>query len=615
MSTSTFTSIDKTNFGLEGGEFTITGTNLSTANLVDFKSSGTSIQGVTPTSTTATTIKGILQPFAPTEVGKTLTITVYIQGVPQTTSLTITINAPQLTTLSASSGPIGGGTEVTLNGHYLSGTNQVLFGTIPATIKSTTDTSVVVVTPQGINSGPVNVTANVQTKLSNPLSYSYTLKSNIPLTINTANAGLPTDTPVYMYILGEVKTAGADNFYWVDASGNPTLMSTTDNTNDVGTFPNSSEIMPAAATALMDNYQEKWANFAIPVDTSGSTTINLANINTANIPGLGTGTEAFSGRIYLSVGVPILPFSVTTGGYKAPVFYNGSGQYTLFDWIEFSFDSLQNINANTTMVDQFGLSLTLEVTAPNAKSGTLTKVGLNATTSRNDMIELEAQLYAEGRVIAPSATMVTPTGNYKPVYPSNINFNVGGILRVLSPGQIVANPSISSNLSTYFDSNINAAYTAWLTTPLVVQVTTDDVYSAMATQAGALKFKTGNFSTAAAWNAAPAADFEFADKITTKEIWLCDGTLASGSTASKNVGKVIAASFTRGVASNSMTAVACNVAGFYPSGGVYSQWASIAHQYSLDNLAYGFAYDDVCSQSPSIGISQPDAVEIKIESF
>jgi len=615
MSTSTFTSIDKTNFGLEGGEFTITGTNLSTANLVDFKSGGTSIQGVTPTSTTATTIKGTLQSFAPTEVGKTLTITVYIQGVPQTTSLTITINAPQLTTLSASTGPIGGGTQVTLNGHYLSGANQVLFGTKPAQITSQTDTSISVVTPQGINSGPVNVTANVQSVLSNALSYSYTLKSNIPLTINTANAGLPTDTPVYMYILGEVKTGGADNFYWVDANGNPTLMSTTDNTNDVGTFPNSSEIMPAAVTALKDNYQEKWANFAIPVDTSGSTTINLANINTANIPGLGTGTEAFSGRIYLSVGVPILPFSVTTGGYKAPVFYNGSGQYTLFDWIEFSFDSLQNINANTTMVDQFGLSLTLEVTAPNAKSGTLTKVGLNATTTRNDMIELEAQLYAEGRVIAPSATMVTPTGSYKPVYPSNINFNAGGILRVLSPGQIVANPSISSNLSTYFDSNINAAYTAWLTTPLVVQVTTDTVYSAMATQGGVLKFKAGNFSTATAWNAAPAAEFEFANKITTKEIWLCDGTLASGSTASKNVGKVIAASFTRGVASNSMTAIACNVGGFYPSGGVYSQWASIAHQYSLDKLAYGFAYDDVCSQSPSIGISQPDAVEIKIESF
>src|SRR6185312_13714473 len=108
--------------------------------------------------------------------------------------------------------------------------------------------------------------------------------------------------------------------------------------------PGSNQLSASAASAIAQNYPSAWADYSIQVSQTAPSQISLAKINTSNIPGLGTGTSAFSGRIYVSVGIPKLPFTVTSGGFTAPIFTAPPGYLTLFDWIEFSYDSLGNFN-------------------------------------------------------------------------------------------------------------------------------------------------------------------------------------------------------------------------------------------------------------------------------
>ena len=72
---------------------------------------------------------------------------------------------------------------------------------------------------------------------------------------------------------------------------------------------------------------------------------------------------------------------------------------------------------------------------------------------------------------------------------------------------------------------------------------------------------------------------------------------------------MIAAAFNRGVLVSPSNAVlttlndatcASLASTFYPAGGTWNPWAKAFHGYSTNGLAYGFPYDDVCDQNPSI---------------
>ncbi|OIQ87344.1 hypothetical protein GALL_308010 [mine drainage metagenome] len=132
----------------------------------------------------------------------------------------------------------------------------------------------------------------------------------VPLIIDATQTDLPCGTPVYAYIVGEVQTSAGNMQYRLDASGMPYPMSTVDNSLAAGTFPGSAGLSGNDAATLAANYPQNWADYSIPVSLTTKTVIDLANLNTSTLPGLGTGTAAFSGRIYISVGVPKLPFTV-----------------------------------------------------------------------------------------------------------------------------------------------------------------------------------------------------------------------------------------------------------------------------------------------------------------
>jgi len=522
---------------------------------------------------------------------------------------------PVLTGVTPRNGLLSGDTFITLTGSYLQGVQSVQFGDIQVTEGITVkgDDVLTVTTPKGINAGAKNVAVVIQGEKSNSIAFTYELKDRIPLNIDTSTTNLPTDTQVYMYVVGEVKLkGGSTKFYRLDGSGFPKEMLISDNSQRANTFPSSTDLTSAAATSLEVNYPNDWADYSIPIQTDGSTSINLANINAEHIEGLGTGEQAFSGRIYLSVGIPKIPFTVNSSGYAQPSFYEGAGKYTLFDWIEFSFDSSQNFNGNTTMVDQFGLSLTLEVSMPDQ----VLQVGLNSTTLRDGMISVEDAIYSVGRVTAPLETTETPPFGKKAAYPSIINVNTGYLLRNCSPSTIAANIKINVGIINYFEDTINQWYETWKRVPLVIAVSQENYYSAMVKD-DELQFKIGKFTTDIEWKIVPSVEFIFKTKITSAEIWQCNGVLASGTTASKNAGKIIAAAFNRGVMNNIIDGLKVSATdnSFYPPGSTYNQWASLAHQYSIGKLAYGFAYDDVCDQNPTIALSQPNSIKIILGKF
>ncbi len=439
------------------------------------------------------------------------------------------------------------------------------------------------------------------------------------LIIDLTQTDLPRGTPVYVYIVGLV----VDTYYRIDGKGMPQVMSTGDNTNAAGTFPGMDVLPQSAQSALAASYPLAWANYALQVPVGANLVLPLGNINTANIPNLGTGTSAFSGRIYISVGIPLLPFTVQDQGYTAPVFGNGSGVYgslTLYDWIEFSYDSEGNFNGNTTQVNQFGFPLLLTGTpvggAPYPTQGAL-------NTSRGTIL---GSFRGQPAPFGGSDVLIPVPAAASMAYPSGI-----GALRALSPDTNSAGANPPSGLNTYFDTTIATAYAAWQKTPLV---TTDpstgsytgvvfplsgypDIAPPSGYPAGSLAFYAGSYPTMAALVAAIQSGSQPAfyltgnasNLITSADVWQCNNSLASGGTAQKNVGKIIAAAFNRGMVVDARGQVATalddstcggNVSSFYSAGTTYNPWAKSFHAWSENKLAYGFPYDDVCEQNPSI---------------
>ncbi len=442
------------------------------------------------------------------------------------------------------------------------------------------------------------------------------------LIIDLTQTDLPLDTPVYAYIVG----LATSTFYYIDSNGNPQIMSISDNTIPAKTFPGMDKLNSDAQAAITPNYPLAWADYSIPVEVGSSLILNLGNINTANIPGLGTGTAAFSGRVYLSVGVPKLPFTVQSNGYTAPVYGNGSGvtgSLTLYDWIEFSYDSEGNFNGNTTQVNQFGFPLILTGT-PMGKSPYPSQGALN--TSRTTILN---NINAASSPFGNTGTVIPISADAAPAYPNNINY-----FRAISPVTTSGAPANSyyDSINKYFDDDITTAYTAWQSTPLVTHDPATGYHTGVvfpvngatiATPAtypsGSLAFYEGNYATikdlATALSSATPPSLAFYltgasnNVITSNDIWQCANSLAMGDSAQKNVGKMIAAAFNRGIIVNANNTVVTSLddstcsslAGtFYSAGTTYNEWSKWFHEYNTNGLAYGFPYDDVCDQNPSI---------------
>jgi hypothetical protein len=150
----------------EGGTtVAVTGTGFTGDTAVDFDATpGTNL---VVNSDTQITVTSPAQTAGPTQV-------TVVTPSGTSNGETFTFVAPaSAATLSPSSGPIGGGTRVTISGTDLAGATSVDFGPGPATVISDTGTQVVATTPPGV-AGTVAVTVTTPGGTSSPGQFTYT---------------------------------------------------------------------------------------------------------------------------------------------------------------------------------------------------------------------------------------------------------------------------------------------------------------------------------------------------------------------------------------------------------------------------------------------------------
>jgi large repetitive protein len=171
---------------LSGGTLvTITGTNFTGATLVDFGTiAATNVIVVSPTQITA---------ISPAEAAGMVDVTVTGPGGVSTTSaadqFTYTA-APTVTAVSPTSGPLAGGTSVTITGTGLTGATVVDFGSVAATnVVVVSDTQITATSPAGA-AGTVNVTVTTPggVSASSPADHFAYVLAPVVLSV-TASAG------------------------------------------------------------------------------------------------------------------------------------------------------------------------------------------------------------------------------------------------------------------------------------------------------------------------------------------------------------------------------------------------------------------------------------------
>lgn len=463
------------------------------------------------------------------------------------------------------------------------------------------------------NSGGVVIDPTIASKGSSSTSCSNT--ASIPLIIDASVSatGIPSNIPIYAYITGLVKVPG-QVFYRCRASdGVPIQMSAADNTIAAG--DTSYGLSGSAATT---NYPQAWANYSIPLDRTCATVIaDLTSFNITNIPGFSTGAAAFSGRIWISVGKPLIPFTVfgsPVTGYATPNPAPGAvGSLCMFDWLEFSYDSNGALNINTTQVDQYGFPISMEATGAGVTGGEQGLFNKSRSVILSTLGGLNNSLF-NSSVAIPTSGVAADT------YPPGAN--TSGILRALAP----ANTSGATS-STYLATPIANALTNWKSNWLSVTCPSNALqatyYGLTASDGTTLNFYTSK-------STATSPVFSFND-ITTYNVLNCSGTMAGTGVAQtgnlladlQNTGKTILAGFNRGVITATTTELSIDLSNYQPplsqnytsSSIAYNNWAFQFHQLSSNGLAYGFSYDDVGSQQPTITATTTSSLRIQLGKF
>jgi len=432
----------------------------------------------------------------------------------------------------------------------------------------------------------------------------------VPLVIDATQANLPVGTQVYAYIVGGISTNGGVSLaaaYHLDAGGNPIPMATADSTIAAGTFPDPGHaVSPSDTSALAATYPQAWADYSIPISLSSPTVIDFSKINTTTVPGLGTGTAAFSGRIYLSIGIPKLPFTPTSSsGYTQPGYLStDAGSMLLWDDMEFSYDSAGDFNCNPTQVNGIGLVLTLD----GSPGGTL--MGKYAVARDVLLSDLAAADTSYGTLLTPNTT---PSA-----FPAVTD------LRIQSPGQAIAATGYSGGLTSSFENNLNAWYATWANADLTVTDVNTGTWVGRVSSTGLL-FTYQNGSATGTQGAPTYSSFTYSGTgangaLSSTDVWLCAAT--GPDDFQNNVQKIVLAAFNRGVVSGTLDDGACpDPSTFYPTGAgaqESNQYSKLVHGYAVPNsangqrLAYGFAFDDVCGANPSITLSPARSITVTL---
>ncbi len=177
-----------------GTTVTVTGTGLADATAVDFGTRSAAIISDTATTVTVT---------SPTGSAGTVDVTVTTAGGTSTTSVAdqfTYVVAPAVTAVSPGSGPIAGGTTVTVTGTNLGDATSVEFGANEGTVTADTATSITVTSPAGTGTVDVTVTTAAGTSATSSADH-FTYVAAPTVTAVSPTSG-PTDGGTAVTVTG-----------------------------------------------------------------------------------------------------------------------------------------------------------------------------------------------------------------------------------------------------------------------------------------------------------------------------------------------------------------------------------------------------------------------------
>ena len=290
--------------------------------------------------------------------------------------------------------------------------------------------------------------------------------------------------------------------------------------------------------------------------------------------------QMYAGRIFISYGAPMYMTSIGSGtgaGYAGPNAQNPSdpNNNTHYDWYEFTYNT-SGIFINTTQVNQFGLPLTLDV------------YGNNRTFHQQTGITQSiAQIDSEWNSTVPAPFNSTPISNFRILSPAETNFGAG------------------QTNGTYFDGYINQVYSYYQSNPLTITLFGNRTFSGNTngTTFTLNEVNTGNGAFQGGTNYVVGHP-------TTQQVLVCNGPFATGDPNNSDRNTVelafeaqLCAAINRHVATNVSQ---WNTVSAYYQAAPANYYAAFWHQNSINNLAYGFSYDDVNGQSSTITTGDPE---------
>ncbi|MDB5766300.1 MAG: hypothetical protein JWQ61_1114 [Collimonas fungivorans] len=291
-----------------------------------------------------------------------------------------------------------------------------------------------------------------------------------------------------------------------------------------------------------------------------------------------------SARLLLSVGSPmyIKVNQDVNGniGYAGANIENPSDPNidVIFDFVEMAIVPNQGFFGNTTRVDQFGFPVLLRLQGLN---------GYDQTVGETDTRAALFQKYLAEVPIEFKGLAQTPYAPYRIIAPAHASFNNGGV-----------------------NGNYLDAYIASL-------------WNKYSTQTLTFTDQQGTFSGRVVGNR-----FQFTDgqgtyyinsRPTTAMALLGSGALNDGSgttpgTPAYDKQLQIQAQVTAAINRHIVEDPAhwSNASYFYPNGQVSNYFSKFWHDHSVNNLAYGFAYDDVWGFSSSLHTAAPTTATVTI---
>ena len=377
--------------------------------------------------------------------------------------------------------------------------------------------------------------------------------------LNNNTHGAWADSQIYIEILGSNVSSGA--LSWVSADGIVTAASVADNT---------------AANAVTGPDGLTYPNYAF----------TLAQSHLLKLPPL-TG-----GRIYISLGAPIYIPIQPASKPGAPLGFAGANPLnatdpnsnTHYDWYEFDWGGTNDaLFINTTQVDDFGLPLTLDVW------------GTNETFHQQTGITESIAALDQEYVAQTPAIFQAPQGGIAAVSP----------LRIWAPAHMTFS-SGGANAS-YLDAYVNAIWSQYASTPLVIMLDNNSHEYTGTTSATSF-----NFTEVDLHNGAYAGPQTYSvSKPSTQDLLLCSGSMAfaDNTLTAQESGVTLAleaqfcAAFNRHVMDN---VAGWTVVSDYCQTTPANYYAAFWHAHSIAGLSYGFAYDDVNNQSSSIVGAHPE---------